>query len=171
MRTKAGTLLPNRGIKNIKDELLSTTASIVIQVKRNSAFLSPSFLTERRFGDLYMEGHLDQNMNQCFYTGAVLGDNKSSVTLNVCEGLVRNSFFLSFFFVSCLILYRVQVGLTNADCQHDDMTAFFGNSPCQKVMRTKLFLRICSLSSYSSKLSFDILGYSRDDFILPEKIT
>uniref|UniRef100_A0A7M5V8I3 A disintegrin and metalloproteinase with thrombospondin motifs 9 n=2 Tax=Clytia hemisphaerica TaxID=252671 RepID=A0A7M5V8I3_9CNID len=88
LRTKSGTLVPNRGgMKNIKDELLSNTESIVIQLKRNSEFLSPSFLTERRLGDLYTEGHFDENMNQCFYTGVVLGDNKSSVTLNICEGM------------------------------------------------------------------------------------
>ena len=64
------------------------TEAVIIELKKDNTFLSPSYHYEERFGDLYTEGHDDKTSQQCFYSGHIIGDNTSMVTANKCNGMV-----------------------------------------------------------------------------------
>jgi len=64
-------------------------SSVLIQVHEDDSFISPSFLIEEHFGDLYMKGRgVAAADKHCFYTGHIIGENGSSVTISVCNGMV-----------------------------------------------------------------------------------
>lgn len=74
-------------------EIYSTnlTEPMFLQLHRENGFLAPSFQVEERFGDLYVTSSVDEHLRECFYDGRIVNDDTSTVTINICNGLV--SFF------------------------------------------------------------------------------
>lgn len=82
---------------------LKNGGTFLMQLKKDHEFISPGFLTEHRFGDLYADGSSlfsEKLAEDCFYSGHLLNDGDSDgdgnineekpsvVTLNICRGLV-----------------------------------------------------------------------------------
>ena len=61
---------------------------LFLQLELNDLFLAPVFQVEQRFGDLYREAFSDEEDRKCFYQGKIINEHSSSVTLNICGGLV-----------------------------------------------------------------------------------
>lgn len=85
---------------------LQNGGTFLIQLKKDHEFISPGFLTEHRFGDLYADGSSlfsEKLAEDCFYSGHLLNDGNSNsndnineakssvVTLNICRGLVSRN--------------------------------------------------------------------------------
>lgn len=66
--------------------------SYYLQLELSDNFLAPNFNIEEKVGDLYSQSIVDDDVRKCFYEGKVINDEASTVTINICQGLVSFSF-------------------------------------------------------------------------------
>ena len=66
----------------------SKNIEFLLELEPNDKFLAPVFQIEQRFGELYQESIVDDDLWKCFYRGTVVNEKNSQVILNVCGGLV-----------------------------------------------------------------------------------